>query len=49
MKKDTRDIFIVPKNYVFRPLGWRQSSLVVDGKTIYLSFNPVKVTKSGAS
>lgn len=40
------DIFIVPKDYVFRPLGWRQSTVVVDGKTIYLSFNTVKITKS---
>ena len=41
------DIFIVPKDYVFRPLGWRQSTVVVDGKTIYLSFNTVKIPKSG--
>lgn len=40
------DIFIVPKDYVFRPLGWKQSAVVVDGKTIYLSFNTVKIPKS---
>jgi len=40
------DIFIVPKDYVFRPLGWKQSTVVVDGKTIYLSFNAVKIPKS---
>jgi hypothetical protein len=40
------DIFIVPKDYVFRPLGWKQSAVVVDGKTIHLSFNTVKVPKS---
>ena len=40
-----KDIFIVPKDYVFRPLGWRQSTIVVDGKTFYLSFNTVRVSK----
>ena len=40
------DIFIVPKDYVFRSLGWKQSAVVVDGKTIYLSFNTVKIPKS---
>jgi len=43
------DIFIVPKDYVFRPLGWRQSTIVVDGKTIYLSFNTVRVAKGGTN
>jgi hypothetical protein len=44
-----KDIFIVPKDYVFRPLGWRQSTIVVDGKTIYLSFNTVKVVEGGTN
>jgi len=40
---DAQDIFIVPKDYVFRPFGWRESSFVVDGKTYYMMFNTVRV------
>ena len=43
---NAQDVFIVPKDYVFRPLGWRQSTIVVDGKTIYLSFNTVRVPEN---
>ena len=43
------DIFIVPKDYVFRPIGWSQSSFEVDGKTFYMSFNTVRVSKDGAN
>jgi hypothetical protein len=40
---DDENVFIVPKDYVFRPLGWRESSFVADGKTYYMSFNCVQV------
>ena len=46
MMGNAQDVFIVPKDYVFRPLGWRQSTIVVDGKTIYLSFNTVRVPEN---
>jgi len=43
---NTQDIFIVPKDYVFRPFGWRESSFVVDGKTYYMLFNTVRVPEN---
>ena len=42
-------IFIVPKDYVFRPIGWRQSSFEINGKTYYLSFNTIRVDKDGSN
>ena len=41
--------FYSSKDYVFRPVGWSQSSFEVDGKTFYLSFNTVRVGKDGAN
>tara|TARA_R100001015_G_C4633588_1_gene198761 strand:- start:1366 stop:1530 length:165 start_codon:yes stop_codon:yes gene_type:complete len=46
MMSDARDIFRVPKDYVFRPFGWRESSFVVDGKTYYMMFNTVRVPEN---
>jgi hypothetical protein len=43
---NARDVFIVPKDYVFRPLGWRESSVVVDGKTYRMWFNTYRVTEN---
>ena len=37
------NVFRVPKDYVFRPFGWRESSFVADGKTYYMSFNCIRV------
>lgn len=46
MMGNARDVFIVPKDYVFRPLGWRESSVVVDGKTYHLLFNTFRVAEN---
>jgi len=46
MMGNAQDVFIVPKDYVFRPLGWRESSLVVDGKTYRMLFNTYRVTEN---
>jgi len=46
MMSNARDVFIVPKDYVFRPLGWRESSFVVDSKTYYMVFNTYRVTEN---